>query len=82
MNGMRFFDPDDPKQLNFIEWVIQTDISNTMTPKDLTLVVKEIYRDIDGLINFGIISPNVSHDLRGFVALCEARQISCWDVER
>ena len=82
MSGMRMFDLDNQKQLDFIEWVIQTDISNTMTPKDLTLVVKELYRDIDGLINFGLISPNVSHDLRGYVALCEARQLGCWEVSK
>lgn len=82
MSGMRHFDPDDQRQLDFIEWVIKTDIGNTMSPRDLDVTEKELLRDIDGLINFGLISPEVTHHLRGLVQLYAARQLGCWEVEK
>ena len=73
MYGMRDFKPDDEKQLDFIQFMINADISSTISLEQLEMTTNHHLRNIEALSDYGLITYRTLEELRDYIHVVHER---------
>lgn len=73
MNGMRDFRPDDEKQLDFIRFNINADLTTSHSLDQLEGTKRHHFRNVEALYDYGIITYPTWVELRDYITTISKR---------